>query len=346
MEEGNKGSSNSSAAPSKDPGWNYVVLETPGNKNNLISNFCKVVTKGGIRRAKEHIVGGFRNTKIYKQCPPNVREEIAKYMQEKQKVNLARRTLLNFLVNSPKGSVFIESVDASNYAKTGEKLFQLINAFLERVGEENVFQIITDNASNMVSAGIHSKRRSSFQPSKLNEVVFVKYNRALQRRYLERETIDPISLKEIDESCEWLTGRMVDDSDEEEGAEDDFVFEGESLTWDQVSKAMGADEPAYTTRENVGRSTMPSSSCSRPPRQGNKGKGKEVNKVKGKEKAAPKKNTLSGGLKSLLRLRDEDEDDCEASGEESEGEEGEEEFREDIRFFDFNEESDDFSGDD
>ncbi|KAL6517164.1 hypothetical protein OROHE_017870 [Orobanche hederae] len=264
---------------------NYVVLEIPGNKNNLICNFCKVVTKGGIRRAKEHTVGGFRNNKICKQCPPNVREEIAKYMQETQKVNLARvtnpifedvdpldheqheyeedemvvssgasvaskkkrqtvrgpmdlfarrsvdpskvekkdrqtrwskdkvkdkvvesftrwlydggipfntvkldslqeafddigaygvgcrkpsyhearvsylqkainhMTLLNFLVNSPKGSVFIESIYASNYAKIGEKVFQLINAFVERVGKENVVQITTDNASNMVSAG-------------------------------------------------------------------------------------------------------------------------------------------------------------------------------------------------
>ncbi|XP_042389488.1 uncharacterized protein LOC121981164 isoform X1 [Zingiber officinale] len=63
------------------------------------------------------------------------------------------RTLINFLVNSPKGSVFIEYVDASDYAKTGEKIFQLLDRFVERVGETNVVQVVTDSASNNVLAG-------------------------------------------------------------------------------------------------------------------------------------------------------------------------------------------------
>lgn len=33
------------------------------------------------------------------------------------------RSLLNFLVNSPKGSVFIESINTSSYAKDGMKLY-------------------------------------------------------------------------------------------------------------------------------------------------------------------------------------------------------------------------------
>ncbi|XP_042383296.1 uncharacterized protein LOC121975615 [Zingiber officinale] len=64
-----------------------------------------------------------------------------------------QRTLINFLVNSPKGSVFIESVDASDYAKTGEKIFQLLDRFVERVGEVNVVQVVTDSTSNNVLAG-------------------------------------------------------------------------------------------------------------------------------------------------------------------------------------------------
>ncbi|XP_042394669.1 uncharacterized protein LOC121985345 isoform X1 [Zingiber officinale] len=64
-----------------------------------------------------------------------------------------QRTLINFLVNSPKGSVFIESVDASDYAKTGEKIFQLLDRFVERVGEVNIVQVVTDSASNNVLAG-------------------------------------------------------------------------------------------------------------------------------------------------------------------------------------------------
>lgn len=64
-----------------------------------------------------------------------------------------QRTLINFLVNSPRGSIFIESVDASDYAKTGTAMCDLLDKFVERVGEENVVQIITDNASNMKLGG-------------------------------------------------------------------------------------------------------------------------------------------------------------------------------------------------
>ncbi|KAK3205333.1 hypothetical protein Dsin_019379 [Dipteronia sinensis] len=43
-------------------------------------------------------------------------------------------TLINFLVNCPKGSMFIESDDASSYAKISEKMFELLSKFVERIG--------------------------------------------------------------------------------------------------------------------------------------------------------------------------------------------------------------------
>ncbi|XP_042451216.1 uncharacterized protein LOC122036087 [Zingiber officinale] len=63
------------------------------------------------------------------------------------------RTLINFLVNGPKGSVFVESVDASGYSHTADKMFELLSKFVYRIGEKNVVQIVTDNASCNVSAG-------------------------------------------------------------------------------------------------------------------------------------------------------------------------------------------------
>ncbi|XP_022031117.1 uncharacterized protein LOC110932064 [Helianthus annuus] len=63
-----------------------------------------------------------------------------------------QRTLINFHVNSPKGTVFLESVDASSYTKIGDKVFELLDNFVQRVGEENVMQIITDNGSNFKAA--------------------------------------------------------------------------------------------------------------------------------------------------------------------------------------------------
>ncbi|KAK4285022.1 hypothetical protein QN277_001773 [Acacia crassicarpa] len=60
------------------------------------------------------------------------------------------RTLINFLVNSPSGSMFVKSVDASSYVKSGAKLFELLDNFVEEIGEKNVVQVVTDNGSNYV----------------------------------------------------------------------------------------------------------------------------------------------------------------------------------------------------
>ncbi|XP_020090213.1 uncharacterized protein LOC109711517 isoform X2 [Ananas comosus] len=320
-----------SEASKRDPAWKYVHLVDQKNKNDLACNFCQKVTKGGIYRAKQHIVGGFRNAKACSRCPPHVREEIKDFMikkisekeqsdfipdfedidnlndndeendveelnsegkrmqskssgcsvgssksakkklrqkgpldlyfnsnaekvvqnkkdgkmkqttinevcrkelREKACRDLAKwfydagvpfnaatydsftvaiesigrfgtgmkppsmyelrvpflqkeiqetknslkghmeewvktgctimcdgwkdrreRTLINFLANSPMGTVFIESIDASNYTKTGEEMFKLLDSMVERIGEVNVIQIVTDSASNNVLAG-------------------------------------------------------------------------------------------------------------------------------------------------------------------------------------------------
>ncbi|XP_016903105.2 uncharacterized protein LOC107992036 [Cucumis melo] len=63
------------------------------------------------------------------------------------------RTLINFLVNIPKGTMFIESIDASSYVKDGKKMFELLDNFVERIGEANVVQVVTDSASANVMAG-------------------------------------------------------------------------------------------------------------------------------------------------------------------------------------------------
>ncbi|XP_075511905.1 uncharacterized protein LOC142547472 [Primulina tabacum] len=49
---------------------------------------------------------------------------------------------------------------------------------------------------------LHSKRRNRLEQKKLNDLVYIKYNRALRRRYDMRDRIDPISLADIDDSNE------------------------------------------------------------------------------------------------------------------------------------------------
>ena len=79
-------------------------------------------------------------------------------------------------------------------------------------------------------------------------MVYVKFNRALQRRYKKEGSGDPIILEDIDESNEWLMGRM--DNDDED---DDLVFLDGDLTWGDVSKASRAYETPHLTRTSRGR---------------------------------------------------------------------------------------------
>ena len=63
------------------------------------------------------------------------------------------RTLMNFLVNYSKRTMFMQSIDASSMIKTGEKMFELLDKWVEQVDEENVIQVITENHSSYVMAG-------------------------------------------------------------------------------------------------------------------------------------------------------------------------------------------------
>ncbi|XP_042410286.1 uncharacterized protein LOC121999707 [Zingiber officinale] len=51
------------------------------------------------------------------------------------------------------------------------------------------------------------KKRNRLEQKRLNDLVFIKYNRALRRRYDSRDTIDPLILSEADDGNEWCTTR-------------------------------------------------------------------------------------------------------------------------------------------
>jgi hypothetical protein len=63
------------------------------------------------------------------------------------------RSLLNFLVHCPRGTMFIKSIDASAHVKYATLLCELMDAFIQEIGVHNVVQIITDNATNYVATG-------------------------------------------------------------------------------------------------------------------------------------------------------------------------------------------------
>ena len=95
--------------------------------------------------------------------------------------------------------------------------------------------------------------RNRLDHQRLNDLVYIKYNRTLLKRYTECHTIDPITLNDIDDSNEWLMGKM-----EDEGVvEDDLVFEGDDLTWGDVARASGAEELRVYTRAKASKTPTP-----------------------------------------------------------------------------------------
>ena len=82
---------------------------------------------------------------------------------------------------------------------------------------------------------------------RLNDLIYMKYNQALKRRYNEHNTIDPISLKDIDDNNEWLIRRMKYE-DSHGDAQDDFVFDDDNLIQGDVARGTGAKGVRFDTK--------------------------------------------------------------------------------------------------
>ncbi|OIT06961.1 hypothetical protein A4A49_18386 [Nicotiana attenuata] len=63
------------------------------------------------------------------------------------------KMIINILVNSPKGSLFLESVDASDSSTDSTKMYSLFKSTIDSIGAENIVQVVTDNASENVKDG-------------------------------------------------------------------------------------------------------------------------------------------------------------------------------------------------
>ncbi|KAL3506747.1 hypothetical protein ACH5RR_032129 [Cinchona calisaya] len=82
-------------------------------------------------------------------------------------IDKKKRSLANFLVNSPAGTIFLHSMDTIDFSKIAQNLFELLDDVVDKVGEENVVQIVTDNASNYKEAGkllIEKRKRLFWTP--------------------------------------------------------------------------------------------------------------------------------------------------------------------------------------
>ncbi|XP_028755565.1 uncharacterized protein LOC114714940 [Neltuma alba] len=109
-----------------------------------------------------------------KKAVDKIQESLAKYKKEWEKWGCTLmcdgwtdgkgRSLTNFLVNNPSGTVFLKSVDTSSVIKDAKQMFELLDNLVEEIGEDNVVQVVTDGASNLVAAGkmLEEKRTKLF----------------------------------------------------------------------------------------------------------------------------------------------------------------------------------------
>ncbi|KAL6638166.1 hypothetical protein ACP70R_025738 [Stipagrostis hirtigluma subsp. patula] len=63
------------------------------------------------------------------------------------------RTLINFSVYCPEGTMFLKSVDATGIVTSPDALHELLKSIVEEVGEKNVVQVITNNSEIHAVAG-------------------------------------------------------------------------------------------------------------------------------------------------------------------------------------------------
>jgi hypothetical protein len=61
--------------------------------------------------------------------------------------------LINFLVNSPEGTYYLESVDASSEAHSATMLVDLLEKRIDNIGRDKVIQVVKDNGPNYKVAG-------------------------------------------------------------------------------------------------------------------------------------------------------------------------------------------------
>jgi len=67
------------------------------------------------------------------------------------------------LIEKPKG-LYLKSIDVSIISKIAEKDFEMMNNIVEKVGEDNVVQVVTNNVGNYKIVGqmLMAKRRKLF----------------------------------------------------------------------------------------------------------------------------------------------------------------------------------------
>uniref|UniRef100_A0A6N2LXX5 BED-type domain-containing protein n=1 Tax=Salix viminalis TaxID=40686 RepID=A0A6N2LXX5_SALVM len=70
--------------------------------------------------------------------------------------------IVNFLAYSPRGTIFLKSVDTSGLQKDKETLLEIFDEVVKEVGQENIVQFVSDNEASFKAAGKALQQRKEF----------------------------------------------------------------------------------------------------------------------------------------------------------------------------------------
>ncbi|XP_073263283.1 uncharacterized protein [Populus alba] len=79
--------------------------------------------------------------------------------------------IVNFLAYSPRGTIFLKSVDTSGLRKDKETLLEMCDEVAKEMGQENIVQFVSDNESAFKTAGFTTKVESSHGKSKVGKEI-------------------------------------------------------------------------------------------------------------------------------------------------------------------------------
>ncbi|XP_014493054.1 uncharacterized protein LOC106755418 [Vigna radiata var. radiata] len=138
-----------------------VEVENKATVDSLKSSICETIFKYGVgyKPSSYHDIGEKLLNQAVKKTDANLEEckeewkRIGCTIMSNGWTDRKRRSICNFLVNSPKGTLFLYSLDTSDISKTINKDFKMLDDVVEFVEEENVVQVVTDNAANFKADG-------------------------------------------------------------------------------------------------------------------------------------------------------------------------------------------------
>ncbi|XP_045802765.1 uncharacterized protein LOC123896422 [Trifolium pratense] len=151
-------------------------------------------------------------------------------------------TILNFLVHSPNGTIFLKSIYASDITKTAGKVFEMIDDVVKDVGEGNVVQIVADNAMNYKAVKkLLMQKRSCFEHHVVEE--------AVEENVVQIVTDNVANYKVTGELL--MRKRMLRKVDSEEKATMRYLYEEMNLAKEKIKSNVNGVARSYNPLWNI-----------------------------------------------------------------------------------------------